>query len=278
MRFDWYQATIPERPTVLAEALLERLAAGGSIEVGRGRHNYHQSFTVRSPEGTRRAVVLAGGPNGDPNVTASGEGTPAFVELVRASWPVHRVTRFDAAEDFAQEGAYERLEATMRAIAVLRGVKGRAIVPDDPTDGRTYYLGAPSSDVRVRLYDKAAEVRRSIRGPAVAAVPEHWTRLEAQVRPVKDWRHLAAQMPPEAVWGMSGWTRQLAREAMALDIPRCCMQAGRQEDMERSYRAMLDQYGRVLRWLHRDAGDWSCVGLQIGHDLAEAEGWRARKH
>ena len=36
MRFDWYQATIPENPIVLVESLLERLAPGGEVIDGRG--------------------------------------------------------------------------------------------------------------------------------------------------------------------------------------------------------------------------------------------------
>lgn len=45
----------------------------------------------------------------------------------------------------------------------------------------------------------------------------------------------------------------------------------RQSDDERSYAYMLSQYGRLLERMKQDAGSWECVGLQIGHDLAERE-------
>lgn len=104
MRFDWYQATIPAHPVDLVQSILSTLAPGGDVVEGRGKHNYHQSFTIRDVQGDRVAMVLAGGPNGDPNAVASGASTDAFVPLVRERWPDHRVTRFDAAEDFCQEG------------------------------------------------------------------------------------------------------------------------------------------------------------------------------
>jgi hypothetical protein len=267
MRFDWYQATIPEHPIRLVETIKAELAPGGDVIEGRGRHNYHQSFTVRDGRGERVAVVLAGGPNGNPNATASGAATDGFVRLVRDAWPVHRVTRFDTAEDFCQVGAFETAEAVCREVALDMGVKGRAIVPDDPAEGRTYYLGAPSSDVRVRLYDKTAESLRSLPEDRHGEIPDHWARLEAQVRPRKEWKAYAAQATPEQAWGFAGWTAELAARVFALQVERITMQARRETDHERAYRFMLLQYGGVLRQMFSDLGAWDCVGLTIGDDL-----------
>lgn len=267
MRFDWYQTTIPENPVVLVETLKAALAEDGEVTEGRGRHNYHQSFTIKDRAGDRVALVLAGGPNGHPNATASGQVTESFVDVVRSVWPDHRVTRFDAAEDVVQEGAYEALETVCRSVAKESRVKGRAIVPDDPTEGRTYYLGSPSSDVRVRLYDKTAEARRYLPPTRQAEVPDHWARFEVQVRPRKDFKLWAAKMTPEMAWGFAGWTQELARQALALDVIRTHMQAGRESDSARAYRFMLQQYAKTLRGMYHDLGDWACVGKQIGHDL-----------
>lgn len=274
MRFDWYQATIPEHPVILVETLKAALAADGDVLEGRGRHNYHQSFRIRDAKGDRVAEVLAGGANGHPNVTASGGVTPAFVEVVREAWPAHRVTRFDAAEDLAQEGSFESLEAVCRGLARELGVKGRSIVPDDPSEGRTYYLGAPSSDNRVRLYDKSAETRAKLPPERHGEIPDHWTRLEVQVRPRKDWKAFAAQATPAQAWGFAGWTHELARRALALDIDRITMQAARETDDERAFRFMCMQYGPLLQRLLRDLGSWDCVGLTIGERIAELEAVR----
>lgn len=270
MRFDWYQATVHAHPIEMAEQLLADLCPSGVIEPGRGRHNYYQSFTLRTVAGDRLACILAGGPNGDPNVTASGEITPDFVSWIRERFPQHKVTRFDAAEDFQGQGSWLSLESVCREVATEHQVKGRAIVPDDVSEGRTYYLGAPSSDVRFRLYEKTAELRRSLPPQRWSEVPDDWTRAEIQVRPKNQVvRMFAAEMTPEQVWGFSSWTKDLAMRAMALDVERITTRIARQTDDERAYRFMLKQYGKMLRRLRDDLGSWECVGATIGMNLNE---------
>lgn len=266
MRFDWYQATVPEQPIKLVNALKSELS-GYEVREGKGRHNYHQSFTILDGEGQRLASILCGGPNGHPNVTGSGENTPHFVDVLRTNWPRHNVTRFDASEDFTGEQTYDRLEEICRRIATEKKVKGRSIVPDDLADGRTYYLGAPSSDVRVRLYDKAAELRRHLAPDQHHTIPDHLTRLEAQVRPKKDFKAFSAKVDVESVWGYSGWTWELYSEVFKLPLERIEMKAGRESDDARAYRFMLQQYRRILERQCADLGTWAAVGLQIGDDL-----------
>lgn len=272
MHFDWYQATIPEHPLSVVDAVLNRLAPGGQVEEGRGRHNYHQAFTVRDRQGDRVALVLAGGNNGaHPNAAASGAAAAGFAGLVREAWPMHQVSRFDVAEDFCEPGAFEAAEAVCREVARERGISGRAIVPDDPSEGRTYYMGAKTSDVRVRLYDKTAETRARLAPERHAEIPDNWARLEVQVRPRKEGRLVAAHVSPEQAWGFSGWTHELAQRAFALQVERITMQAGRETDHERAYRFMLRQYGNVLRQMFADLGGWDCVGRTIGDDLARID-------
>lgn len=268
-RFDWYQATIPEKPIVLIEEFLRQLAPGGEVLEGRGLHNYHQGFRILDSAGHEVAQVLAGGKNGDPNAKASGPATDAFVRVVRECWPVHRVTRVDSCADMVQEGAYDTLEATCRAVARDAGVKGRAIVPDDPADGRTYYLGSNSSDVRTRLYDKTAEQRRSLPESRHSEVPEYWARLESQVRPRKESKAVFASLSPAQVWGAAGWSAELARRVFSLNVERVMMQSARETDHERAWRFMLQQYGGTLYQAFRDLGSWDCVGRTIGDELEQ---------
>lgn len=267
MRFDWYQATIPVHPIALVDALLADMAPDGQVIPGAGRHNYHQSFTINGADGHRVALVLAGGPNGHPNATSSGPATDAFVQSVRSRWPSHNVTRFDAAEDFCAEGVWDELEPACRAVASARGVKGRSIVPDDPADGRTYYMGAPSSNVRVRLYEKTAELRRSLPQSRWHEVPDNVVRLECQVRPLKLFKGFAATVQPDQAWGFAGWTTELALKAMSLEVQRIEMKAGRESDDERAWRFMLKQYGALLRRQAAEVGSWECLGLNIREDL-----------
>jgi DNA relaxase NicK len=277
MRYDWYQATIPDHPIAIVDVLRSALDKDCEVIEGRGRHNYHQSFTLKAADGDRLATVLCGGPNGDPNVTTSGERTPEAVGVIRECWPQHRVTRFDAAEDFAEAGAFDRLEAVCREVAKQQKVKGRSIVPDDRADGRTYYLGAPSSDTRVRLYDKTAETRRRLPPERHEEIPDDWARLEVQVRPRKEWKLFAAQATPDQAWGFSGWTHELARRAFALDMERITMQAGRESDDARAFRFLVRQYGPMLARLMRDLGSWECLGLTIGEAVKAQEEARRRQ-
>lgn len=267
MRFDWYQATVGERPQVLVDELLARLGQGGKVLEGRGRYNYRQSATVLDARGEKIAVVLYGGSNGDPNVAASSDACDAFVPVFRELWPDHLPTRLDAAEDFESEGAYELLEGVCRAVTAEHRVKGIAFVPDDPADGRTYRMGAPSSDVFARLYDKAAERRKALPAELHGTIPQHLTRLEAVCRPPKEWRDFAARWEPETVFAASAWTHDLAERAMGLQLQRTMCRLKRQTDHERAYRAVLDQYARTFQRLLEDHGSWAAVGAQIGSDL-----------
>lgn len=270
MRFDWYQPTIQESPQVIVQELLERLAGpGGDVVEGPGRHSYRQSFTVQTAERERVALVLCGGANVNPNVTASGVACDAFVPVVRELWPDHRVSRVDVAEDFVGEGVYDGLEASCRAIVRGARVKGRSIVPDDPMEGRTYYMAAASSDVRARLYDKSAEARRFLPQARHAEIPDHWTRLEVQVRPRRVVKDLACRMPPAQFWGCARWTIELAQVALQLEVHRVHMNPARESDHDRAYRSFLEQYARTLRRLREDHGSWPAVGAQIGHDLEQ---------
>lgn len=270
MRFDWYQSTVPEQPEALIGQLFERL---GGVEVKRshGKHNYHHSASILDGKGDRIALVLHGGSNGHPNVTSSGDKTPAFVSLVRELWPNHRVTRVDSAEDFDGEGAYDRLYAVCRDVASECRIKGRAILPDDIAEGRSYYLGAPTSDVRVRLYDKAAELRRHIEPGRHDQIPDNLTRLEVQARPREMWRVFASQMTPEMIWGFSSWSTKLAQGALGLALDRIEMRARKETTHDRAYRYMVTQYRNVLMRQLEDLGSWSAVGMQLGLDLARFE-------
>lgn len=267
MRFDWYQATVPAHPIELVEALRADLDPRADIESSRGRHNYHQSFTIKSKSGERLACVLAGGPNGHPNVTASGDITPDFVSAIRARWEEHNVTRFDAAADFCGEGAYEGLQAVCKEVAGVHKVKGRAIVPDDIAEGRTYYLGAPTSDVRVRLYEKTAQLRNSLPSHRHAEVPDGWSRLEIQVRPKGIVRSFSSKLNPEDIWGFSAWTKDLAEKALDLRVQRIKARIAKESDNDRAFRFMVQQYSKVLKAMRDDLGDWQSVGLQIGQEI-----------
>ena len=205
-RFDWYQATIDDYPRVIADALMT-LPGAHDLQHGRGRLNYRESSVVVGIDGHPLATILHGGLNGAPNAFASGENAVAFSETIRRTWPeAHRVTRLDSCEDVRMP--FQAAHSACQAIAAELGVKGKTDAPDDPEDGATYYMGAPSSRARIRCYEKGKQLRAQGHEDADPLI----VRFELQLRPndVQAKRQAASIAPGEA-WGATALARRVAR-------------------------------------------------------------------
>lgn len=272
--FDWYQATVRAPVDDLLEAL-GGASESVSLAHGRGHHGYAHSTILEAADGFR-AQVWHGGSHEYPHAVLTGEAAQPGAELIRAAFPEHYVTRADAREDFGDAGAFDRILSELLEVA-----KGHRVKVDTRGDhlltfeGRTVYLGAPSSACRQRLYDKAAELRVKFAADPVklAQVPEHLARLEAQVRPqTLESRRAFATIEPLAVMGSSAWLREVWQRVAGLELePVQVGKPWRQADDERAYAFLLAQYGGLLKRVCADLGSWDCVGLQIGADLAERE-------
>lgn len=267
MRFDWYAATIQAHPVEVVETL--RREFGAEVVTTKGLHGYTQGFDLRGPSGTV-ARVLAGGVNAAPHAWASGEDTEPFVSAVRRCWPdQHTVSRMDTAEDFQGPGSWDRLNAECLSLAdSLRLKVSQAGDYHRLEDGRTLYVGSRKSPVFIRLYEKGKQLRAKVTHGA-EDIPEDWVRLEGQVRPQKEAKKAAAFATPEEAWGFSAWTADLARRCMSLDVPRVRMNVWREADDDRAFHFLVRQYGPLLERLRCQLGDWQCVGLQIGHAIAD---------
>ena len=272
--FDWYQATVRAPVDDLLEALGGRSERVG-LAHGRGHHGYAHSTVLEAVDGFR-ATVWHGGIHAYPHAVLTGDAAQPGAEIIRAAFPEHFVTRADAREDFADAGAFDRILPQLLEVA-----KGHRVKVDTRGDhlltleGRTVYLGAPSSACRQRLYDKAAELRAKFASDPVklAQVPEHLARLEAQVRPqTQEAKRAFATIEPLAVMGSSAWLREVWQRVAGLDLePVQVGKPWRQSDDERAYAYLLAQYGGLLKRVCVDLGTWDMVGRQIGHDLAERE-------
>lgn len=279
-RFDWYQATV-RAPVADVRACLFDLVESGAWEPQRkAPHGYGFADRLVGVDGPV-ASIWWGGMHAHPHAVISGEAAQSAAELLRTHLPDHSVSRLDACIDYAEPGAYDMLQRLAVGVAVDRGVKvGTAGDHLVTMKGRTVYLGATSSHTRLRLYDKAAELRAKFaQDPArLEGIPAELARLECQVRPqTPQAKMAAASADPLTVMGSAAWMRELMRRVSGLELhPFEVGRPWRQSDHERAYAALLAQYGGVLKGLLRDAGSWDCVGLQIGHDLAEREAATAR--
>ncbi len=260
-RFDWMQATIREDPAELWDVLAGTL--GGEVEAARGLNGYAASRLVKRRDETL-ARVLFGGPNGWPHVVITGAASDDVVPVVRGAWPDHEVTRMDTAQDFDEDGGYDRLRQLMVQLSQSAGITLTSV--ESVVRGvrsRTTYLGAPSSRVRVRLYEKGMFERQ--RGHEASAC---WFRLECQFRPTgQRARQLSASLDAVEAWGMARWTRELAWEAMGLDVEPVTMQLRREPDYMRAIRSLVRQYGRTFARAVEVEGS-----LEAVFELLRAEG------
>lgn len=237
-------------------------ALDGDVSDARGLNGYRASHVIKRDDETLARVLYGGSPGGNPHVIASGVATDEVVPIIRGAWEgIHEVTRMDSAQDFDQEGGYERLRSVMVGIADAQRISIYSMESTrNGVTSRTTYLGAPSSRVRVRLYEKGRYEAQEGRPGS-----ENWVRLEAQVRPTgKAARLRAAELDPLATWGQARWMRDLAREAMGVDVEPVTMQLRREPDYMRAIRSLEKQYGATLRRALEVEGNWESVGRLIG--------------
>ena len=214
-RFDWYQATVPATQPALLAALLADLPEGVVQEVGKGFNSFAHRVDL-SEDGEVLATIMHGGVNPQPNVKSSGDNAPALAQFLRRQFPEHRVSRLDVCLDMRGDGLFDDIVRVMSHVGRDFRLKGEKIIPDDLDDGSTYYLGSRASPLRIRCYEKGKQLYK-LTGDPVWRMFFDWVRLELQVRPEKGFKLTAASMEPDAFWGCSAWTREIAEGAMSMN-------------------------------------------------------------
>jgi DNA relaxase NicK len=265
VRFDAYSATFHG---AAAEPLTAAVAAllGGMAVDGKGLWGYALGTRIERA-GEVLALVLHGGKNSGVHVQVQGEDAVRFADFARTvAGAEHVVTRADVAEDLDGAGTWDQLFAQVHGLAVERGItidcRGDWITPGSPA-GRTLYVGAPSSAVRVRLYEKGKQLVSTGKAGAGEVSPD-WCRLEVQTRPAGTSRTLAAAAAPEAFWGLADWSRDLASRVFGLDVERIHVKDVRDLDTHRSLRAMAQQYAGVVARRAVELGSEEAAFRELG--------------
>lgn len=267
VRFDAYTLTTQ---AAKADQLLPLLYFfGDQVTEGRGFHTFGSRASVKDADGDEVGYVQWGGKQEDRvMLEVKGTRTPAVVEAVRAKYP-HRCTRVDSCADFDAPGAFERvLEAVLDAKKEHRIYgESRGDWEDFPELGRTQYLGADTSPIRLRLYEKGKQrVYQHLNRP-------DWCRLEIQVRPQKQAKQAYADLSALEVWGASKWTRQLAAQVLAEHVdPHPPGTVWKASERDRKLQWMLKQYGAALVSLADDCGGWDVMGLTLREMLQAMKG------
>ena len=273
VRFDWYQATVGA-PIPDVRDCLAQMVDRPVWERQKARQGYAQAENLVGPDGTA-AQLWWGGSHTFPHVVLSGGDAHEGAMLLRERFPeVQAVSRVDSCIDYLEPDAYERLQGLALQVAGDQKVKvGTAGDHLLTMKGRTVYVGAPSSHTRLRIYDKAEQLRGLFaKDPArLAEVPDSLTRFECQVRPQTSMaRYEASKADPMAIMGSAKWMRILMGMVAGVDLePWQAGKVWRQSDDDRALAAVLAQYGGMFKRMHEDLGSWECVGLQLGQALSD---------
>lgn len=249
-KFDAYAASVPVGVKMLRDTLEEAFSADAKCVPARALHSFKEAVAWQVPEsGEMLATMMWGGVNPHPHVSAQSDPSIRLANLLRSTYPDHRVARLDVAIDMGPEGIFDECFRAMAATSRrFERLKGSKVIPDDPEDGSTYYLGTRGSPLYVRLYEKDKQLAKLTGDRVWRCAPfRGWTRLELEVRPEKAFKAAASRMPPEAFWGCSPWTRDLASNILSLNPEAISMKPTRIADHERAMRALAAQYGSTLR-------------------------------
>ena len=265
MRFDWYQASIPNVHHQMVMEAISKSDYYGDWEQIKPLKNYDSAAAFVVGNETRFKINF-GGQNEEhgPNIVGSGASAQVLADVVREHFPEHRVSRLDSCEDYYHEDAYDYLRKLALKIGKEHRVKCLEIVKPlkESDDGRTLYLGSDTSAVSMRIYEKGMQLKTD----------SQWVRAELQIRPQKKQKAIVAMLDPTEVWGMAKWSHQMGVQLGKRDLQRVDAQVYQPSDHERAYRFMLKQYRRVLESMVASHGSPEAVGAQIFYDLEHSEG------
>lgn len=239
-RFDWYEGTFyawDDWPSHLAVIL------GATASAQPGRNGYAACLALsRGPDELCR-VYGRSARIGEQHIVITGSSCDEVVPIFRSLVPEHRVSRVDTAIDLLAD--FNRMDKRAVQFAESRRLKHRLMTDSD--GGATRYLGAPTSEVRVRIYKKSEQLRQAYPERA-SEVPDGVVRVEEQVRPGKAATKAAtALLTPDGLWGLSDWGSRFAADMLGVDSERLPTHFRKPSSWVRSSHYLALQYGPLVR-------------------------------
>lgn len=258
--WDWSATTHDGRQGVVDD-LLQALGTAIALP-GKGLQGWSQSVQAYDREGYLLGSVYFGGGREDVHVvstsSAADQARQAVVGMDRA-----RTSRVDTRVDTLMP--YEDLVWVCESAAATYGSRITRMESSERGQslGRTTYLGAPSSAVRVRVYEKWLE--------SPGEYLEGTNRVEVQLRPASKVKERVSRWSPAETFCASKVTRDLAQRLGDDLAPKSTLHVARKTpDLERTLRTMGEQYGKAVdRWLSVSGGDLDRV---LDHLLRTEEG------
>jgi len=264
-RFDWYKASFPgvDADEFLGEWMDQFPLS--SFTPAKGQHGYTHGGVIRIGDFDAARLLFGGNNDAPMNVAASGMQTQRFVDFARATFPDHSVTRLDPCIDFESPGAWTYLLDAVVDTKHHHKVKSREMGDwlDGGLKGRTIYLGAPSSDVQFRLYEKGKQLGEGY--------SPDWVRAELQWRPKKLAKLSCASIMPETCWGASRWSQDLRQRFGMAGVEKVEKEGWQRTPLEARVSALVKQYGRTLMELQELLGSPEQVGSHLFEKMVQRQ-------
>jgi hypothetical protein len=241
-RFDWYQCTLDAAEADRITVHLT-MALGATRSIGKGRNGYARNDVIERDGHVLIEVFSASARHGEVHLQITGESCDEVVPLVRSLWPEHRVARADSSVDFLAD--FDELDARTVAFAEKAGLSHELHL--NSAGGATRYVGARSSEVRLRVYKKSEQLR-ILHPERASMIPDGVVRAELETRPGKrDVKAAVAGMQADDVWGLSRWSRSYAADLLDFDAPRTATHFRRPTSWGRSSHFLGQQWGPVVQ-------------------------------
>lgn len=247
LRWDYSATTHPKgRGTGTVRDLYEALGSH-SDEPGKGLQGWSDSLRCYDAGGDLVGTIYYGGRE-DVHCVVSGavsDSARSAVSALRGASTSRVDTRLDTMlryEDVA--GLLQQTADTYgsKIITMQSSLRRKNL-------GRTMYLGAATSRLRVRLYEKHLE--------SPAQYPEGLNRVEVQLRPDSKHKVKVSGWSRSQTFGASKTTRDLAA-LLGVHVTNAepITTTSRVADLDRAMAAMGSQYGKtVRRFMERTGGD-----------------------
>lgn len=244
--WDWSATTHDGRQGVVDD-LLDSMGTAIALP-DRGLQGWSESVKGYDRDGYLLGSVYFGGGRDDVHVVATSAAADAARRAV-IGMDRARTSRVDTRVDTLLP--FDQLTAVLEAAAETYGSRITKMESSERgvSLGRTVYLGAPSSAVRVRIYEKWLE--------SPGQYVEGTNRVEVQLRPPSKSKERVSGWSPAETFCASRVTRDLAERLGADLAPKTSLHVKRATpDLERTLRVMGEQYGNAVdKWLRVSGGD-----------------------
>lgn len=218
-----------------------------AVVPSKGLQGWEKGVEVYGQDGNVSARVYWGGSRADVHVVSSSEAAHMIrprvagmygAKTARVDTRVDTLRSYSELVQIARDTAGPRTKLTFMASEV-----------GGESTGRTLYVGSPTSDVRVRIYEKHLESPGSYDEPV--------NRVEVQFRPPSRGKQEVSERLPGETFCASKLTRRLA-DALGADVymPVSVQKPKPVPDLERTLEHMGRQYGRAANeYMELSGGD-----------------------